>query len=71
MTDFDRDHTRATTACSLYLLGALDHAAEAAFERHLAGCASCQRECDRLGPVVSGLGQLGADEVGSPTDQGT
>jgi anti-sigma factor RsiW len=57
------DHASAGAACALYVLGALGHAEEVAFERHLARCAACRDECDRLGPTASGMGQLAADEV--------
>ncbi|WP_326557892.1 zf-HC2 domain-containing protein [Micromonospora sp. NBC_01796] len=63
MTDLDPAHPDPNHPAGLYLLGALDADAEAAFERHLAGCVSCQDECDRLGPMVTAFGRLDADEV--------
>jgi anti-sigma-K factor RskA len=38
-----------------YLLGALDESERAAFERHLAGCAECRDEVERLRPAVDAL----------------
>ncbi|MFJ8582322.1 anti-sigma factor family protein [Micromonospora sp. NPDC093277] len=55
----DAGHPSAT----LYLLGALDGPEEAEFERHLASCPTCRRDCDDLGPLVSGLSLLPDDEV--------
>ncbi|MFK3979276.1 zf-HC2 domain-containing protein [Micromonospora sp. NPDC050397] len=63
MTDLDDDHPAPPHQVALYLLGALDADGEAAFERHLAGCAPCQDESDRLGPLLTGMSRLGVDEV--------
>lgn len=61
---YDRnDYHPMEPTCGLYLLGALDTAAELAFERHLLHCAVCQDECDRLGPVLTGMGRLGPADV--------
>src|SRR4051812_49888380 len=38
-----------------YLLGALEEAEREAFERHLAGCAECRDEVERLRPAVEAL----------------
>lgn len=38
-----------------YLLGALDEAEVADFERHLAGCARCREEVERLRPAADAL----------------
>src|SRR5436305_2859935 len=46
-----------------YLLGKLDLRERAAFERHLAGCAACQRELEEL----RGLPGL-LDEAAAPVD---
>jgi anti-sigma factor RsiW len=62
MTDFD-DNEAVHSSGALYLLGALDAAQETAFERHLALCRACQRECDEIGPLASGLSRLPDDEV--------
>ncbi|MFI7080362.1 zf-HC2 domain-containing protein [Micromonospora sp. NPDC049903] len=58
MTDLDNDHAAARQTCALYLAGALDPAAEAAFEVHLAGCTECLDECDRVGPLALALAQF-------------
>ncbi|MEU5943721.1 zf-HC2 domain-containing protein [Micromonospora sp. NPDC047548] len=60
--DITRDDSIHRVAAQ-YLLGALDPAAEAAFEQHLGGCPTCQWECDALGPLVSGLSLLPDAEV--------
>jgi anti-sigma-K factor RskA len=41
-----------------YVLGALDPAERAEFERHLAECQACANEVRSLQPVVDGLGQV-------------
>ncbi|MFI7024264.1 zf-HC2 domain-containing protein [Micromonospora sp. NPDC049900] len=58
MTDLHSDHAAARQTCALYLAGALDPVAEAAFEVHLASCTECLDECDRVGPVALALAQL-------------
>ncbi|WP_431727152.1 zf-HC2 domain-containing protein [Verrucosispora sp. TAA-831] len=65
MTDLHSDHAAARQTCALYLAGALDPVAEAAFEVHLAGCTECLDECDRVGPVALALAQLD-DEPSDP-----
>lgn len=62
MTDFD-DGAAVHSSAALYLLGALDPVQEIAFEGHLASCRACQRECDEIGPLASGLSRLPDDEV--------
>ena len=62
MTRSDAPHDGMLSNCALYLLGALDPVVESAFERHLAGCAECQDECERLGAAASALAGHG------PTD---
>jgi hypothetical protein len=49
--------------CSTYLLGGLDPEGERTFERHLAGCAECLDECERLAPAAAGLADLGGAEI--------
>jgi hypothetical protein len=66
MTQSDAPHDGMLSNCALYLLGALDPAAENAFERHLAGCAECKRECERLGPAASGLAGLDSTDPPAP-----
>ncbi|WP_329110951.1 zf-HC2 domain-containing protein [Micromonospora sp. NBC_01699] len=67
MIDPDREHPGHPAG--LYLLGALAADAEAAFERHLAGCPSCQDECDRLGPLVTAFGQFDANDFRDVTHE--
>jgi predicted anti-sigma-YlaC factor YlaD len=58
-------------AASLYLLGALDPVREYAFERHLASCRTCLRECDEIGPLASALSRLPDHEVAALLGDGT
>ncbi|GAA2388537.1 zf-HC2 domain-containing protein [Dactylosporangium salmoneum] len=58
-------------AAALYLLGALDPVREHAFERHLASCRTCQRECDEFGPVATELSRLPDHEVAALLASGT
>lgn len=60
MTELQSDD-QAHGASALYLLGKLDETSEAAFERHLAGCASCRQECEDFGPAATGLSHLSTD----------
>jgi anti-sigma factor RsiW len=58
-------HTRM--ALALYVLGGLDPSEADAVEAHLAQCASCRAESERIGPVVDLLDLLkesDADELG-------
>ncbi|MEU1895940.1 anti-sigma factor [Streptomyces pristinaespiralis] len=50
-------------AIGAYVLHALPPAEEAAFENHLAGCASCRREVDELTPTAA---RLAATEAPAP-----
>jgi len=54
------DHAHGASA--LYLLGRLDEITEAAFERHLAVCATCRQECEEFGPAATGLSHLSTEE---------
>ena len=49
------DHTRYRDDIGAYLLGALTELEQHAFERHLAGCAECQEELERLRPAAEAL----------------
>jgi anti-sigma-K factor RskA len=49
------DHTRYQDDIGAYLLGALPDLDRQAFERHLAGCAECQEELERLRPAADAL----------------
>ncbi|MGW7287328.1 anti-sigma factor [Streptomyces sp. NPDC054847] len=49
-----------------YALHALPRAEEAAFENHLAGCAPCRREADRLTPTAALL--AAAESLAPPAD---
>ncbi|MDQ1007338.1 anti-sigma-K factor RskA [Streptomyces sp. V4I23] len=53
-------------AVGAYVLHALPPAEEAAFENHLAGCASCRREADRLAPTTALL--VAAESLTPPAD---
>ncbi|MFI2372209.1 anti-sigma factor domain-containing protein [Streptomyces sp. NPDC018833] len=53
-------------AIGAYVLHALPDAEEAAFENHLAGCASCRREADRLTPTTALL--VAAESLTPPAD---
>jgi anti-sigma factor RsiW len=70
MRQSDAPHDGMLSNCALYLLGALDPAAEKTFERHLAGCAECRRECERLGPAASGLAGLDSRDLSAPPRPG-
>jgi anti-sigma-K factor RskA/putative zinc finger protein len=49
------DHTRYDDTAAAYLLGALSDLERQAFERHLAGCASCREDVERLRPAADAL----------------
>ena len=49
------DHARHLDEVGAYLLGALSDLERHAFERHLAGCAECQEELERLRPAAEAL----------------
>lgn len=48
-------HARYREDIGAYLLGALNDLERKAFERHLAGCAECQEEVERLRPAADAL----------------
>jgi hypothetical protein len=50
-----RDHTRYREEVGAYLLGALTDLERQAFERHVAGCAECRDELERLRPAADAL----------------
>lgn len=58
MMQSDVPHHGMANNCALYVLGALEPAAESAFELHLGDCVECQRECERLGPAAMALARL-------------
>ena len=49
------DHARYQDDIGAYLLGALPDLDRRAFERHVAGCAECQEELQRLRPAADAL----------------
>lgn len=49
------DHTRYRDEVGAYLLGALTDSERAEFEHHLAGCAECRHELERLRPAADVL----------------
>ena len=50
-----RDHQRYREDVGAYLLGALPDRDGEAFERHLAGCAECREDVERLRPAADAL----------------
>jgi hypothetical protein len=50
-----RDHERYHDDAGAYLLGALGEPEVEAFERHMAGCADCRDEVERLRPAATAL----------------
>jgi Anti-sigma-K factor rskA/Putative zinc-finger len=50
-----RDHTGYREEIGAYLLGALTDLERQAFERHVAGCAECRDELERLRPAADAL----------------
>ena len=50
-----RDHTEYREEIGSYLLGALTDLERQAFERHVAGCAECRAELERLRPAADAL----------------
>jgi anti-sigma-K factor RskA len=50
-----RDHDTYQDEIGAYLLGALTDLERQAFERHMAGCAECRGELERLGPAADAL----------------
>jgi hypothetical protein len=50
-----RDHTEYREEIGAYLLGALTDLERQAFERHVAGCAECRDELERLRPAADAL----------------
>ncbi|MFD7656546.1 anti-sigma factor family protein [Actinosynnema sp. NPDC059797] len=57
-----------TVALGAYLLGSLDPAERAGFERHVPGCATCRREMVRLAPLPGLLGQVRLEDLELPFD---
>jgi anti-sigma-K factor RskA len=51
----ETDHERRRDDIAAYLLGALEPGEAAELERHLAGCAECEEELERLRPAVQVL----------------
>jgi anti-sigma factor RsiW len=49
------EHSRYADDCGAYLLGALGDRERQAFEAHLAACAECREEVDRLRPAADAL----------------
>jgi Anti-sigma-K factor rskA/Putative zinc-finger len=50
-----RDHSQYQADIGAYLLGALTDLERQAFERHVAGCAECRDELERLRPAADAL----------------
>lgn len=50
-----RDHTAYQQEIGAYLLGALTDLEQQAFERHVASCAECRNEVERLRPAADAL----------------
>jgi Anti-sigma-K factor rskA/Putative zinc-finger len=50
-----RDHTEYREEIGAYLLGALTDLERQVFERHVAGCAECRDELERLRPAADAL----------------
>jgi hypothetical protein len=50
-----RDHSQYRDDIGAYLLGALTDLERQAFERHVAGCAECRDELERLRPAADAL----------------
>ena len=50
-----RDHESYSQEVGAYLLGALTDLERQAFERHMAGCAQCRDEVERLRPAADAL----------------
>jgi anti-sigma factor RsiW len=48
----ETDHDRRRDDVAAYLLGALEPGEAAELERHIAGCAECEEELQRLRPAV-------------------
>jgi anti-sigma factor RsiW len=59
--------THVADELTALLDGALEPAARAAVEAHLAGCAACRAERDRLAGLLATLGRLPAAPEPSPT----
>jgi Anti-sigma-K factor rskA/Putative zinc-finger len=60
-----RDHTGYREEIGAYLLGALTDLERQAFERHVAGCAECRDELERLRPAADALPR-GVEQVEPP-----
>jgi anti-sigma factor RsiW len=50
-----RDHTQYREEIGAYLLDALTDLERQAFEQHVAGCAECRDELERLRPATDAL----------------
>jgi anti-sigma factor RsiW len=61
-----RDHTSYREEIGAYLLGALTDLERQAFERHMAGCAECRDELERLRPAADALPRA-VDQVEPPS----
>ncbi|GAA1273291.1 zf-HC2 domain-containing protein [Saccharothrix xinjiangensis] len=57
-----------TVSLGAYLLGSLDPAERAGFERHVSDCAGCRREMVRLAPLPGLLGQVRLEDLELPFD---
>jgi putative zinc finger protein len=65
------EHARFAFDDGPYVLGALDPAAAAAFEQHLAGCPLCQQSVAEVADLPGSLGMVAAadlDEIEPPPD---
>jgi anti-sigma-K factor RskA len=60
-----RDHRQYHDEIGAYLLGALTELERQAFERHVAGCAECRDELERLRPAADALPR-GVEQVEPP-----
>jgi anti-sigma factor RsiW len=60
-----RDHSQYHDEIGAYLLGALTDLERQAFERHVAGCADCRDELERLRPAADALPR-GVEQVEPP-----
>lgn len=63
------EHERYATWDAAYALGALSTTERAEFEEHLAGCARCRDAVAELGPTVSLLSQVHAEDAQRIADQ--
>ncbi|HEY6550469.1 MAG TPA: zf-HC2 domain-containing protein, partial [Solirubrobacterales bacterium] len=61
----ETEHDRRRDDLAAYLLGALEPGEAAELERHVAGCAECEGELERLRPAVQVLPEM-VERVGAP-----